>query len=409
MNSTVDTLTLRPGSNWLDKIARKRVFGYLSNLDDSTITIREHNQDFVFGDNNQELSATIVVRNPKFYSMVALHGTIGAGEAFMAGYWDTDNLVNLARIFARNIRQVQVMDSSAINVLRWIDVASSKLNPNSLSGSSRNISRHYDLGNDFFRLFLDDTMMYSSAIYSRDAVSLEQASHNKLAQIGEKLQLCEQDHLLEIGTGWGGLAIYMADTYGCKVTTTTISSEQYQFACNKVMQAGLEDKVTVLKHDYRELSGRYDKLVSVEMIEAVGYKYLPRYFKVCSELLKPGGKMLLQAITIPEQRYRQAIRQVDFIQKYIFPGGCLPSVEIILRNIGEHTELQLRDFHDITDSYARTLSDWRKRYCANLSRVLEQGYDLNFIRMWEFYLCYCEAGFREKSIGTSQLLFERGR
>ena len=407
MNSTVETLSLEPRSNWLEKLARKRVFGYLSNLTEAKVTIREQNQEFVFGSSQTDLSTVIVVNNPRFYSMTALYGTIGAGEAFMAGYWETDDLLSLIKFFARNLSQVEAMDGSALNLLRWVDVAYSKLNANSLSGSSRNISRHYDLGNDFFKLFLDSNMMYSSAIYSDDAVSLEQASDNKLVEIGEKLKLCSNDHLLEIGTGWGGLAIFMAQTYGCKVTTTTISNEQYNYARNMVKESGFEDKITVLKRDYRELDGEFDKLVSVEMIEAVGHKYLPIYFKSCNQLLKPGGKMLLQAITIPEQRYKQAIRQIDFIQKHIFPGGCLPSVEVVLRNVGEQTQLQLRDFHDITDSYAKTLSDWRHRFIANLSKVSEQGYDKSFIRMWEFYLCYCEAGFAEKSIGTSQLLFER--
>ena len=192
----------------------------------------------------------------------------------------------------------------------------------------------------------------------------------------------------------------MAGTFGCKVTTTTISSQQYNYACNKVAQAGLEEKITVLKQDYRNLEGEFDKLVSIEMIEAVGHKYLPAYFKACNQLVKPGGKMLLQAITIPEQRYRAAIKQVDFIQKYIFPGGCLPSLEIILHNIGRHTQFQLSGFDDITASYAQTLSHWRSRFNAKLYEVESQGYDNSFMRMWEFYLCYCEAGFHEKSIGN---------
>ena len=407
MNSTVDTLSLEPGSNWLEKLARKRVFGYLSNLTDASITIREQNQEFVLGQGARSSSTVIAVNHPRFYSMTALYGTIGAGEAFMAGYWQTDDLLSLIQNFARNLSQVEAMDGSALNFLRWVDIAYSKFNTNSLSGSSRNIARHYDLGNDFFKLFLDSSMMYSSAIYSDNAVSLEQASLNKLKQIGQKLELNKNDHLLEIGTGWGGLAVFMARTYGCQVTTTTISRQQYEYACKKVKESGLENQIVVLMRDYRELEGEFDKLVSVEMIEAVGHKYLPTYFKTCNKLLKPGGKMLLQAITIPEQRYKQAVRQIDFIQKHIFPGGCLPSVEVILRNVGEQTQLQLRGFHDLTDSYAKTLSDWRQRFLANLPKISEQGYDKNFIRMWEFYFCYCEAGFAEKSIGTSQLLFER--
>lgn len=407
MNTTVDTLSLEPGTSWIEKLARKRVFGYLCDLNQAKVTIRENDDEFIFGDSDTQLSSTIIVHHPRFYTMAALYGTIGAGEAFMAGYWDTDDLVKLIRIFARNMQQVEVMDGSAINLLRWIDILRSKLNPNSLSGSSRNISRHYDLGNDFFKLFLDSKMMYSSAIYDDDRVTLEQASRSKLDRIAGKLQLREDDHLLEIGTGWGGLAIHMASTYGCKVTTTTISKEQYQFAVQRVEDAGLQNRISVLKRDYRELCGKFDKLVSVEMVEAVGHKYLPEYFRTCDRLLKPGGKMLLQAITMPDQRYSQALRQVDFIQKYIFPGGCLPSLGIIMDNIGEQTRFQLRDFHDITHSYAKTLADWRQRYMDNLSAVAKQGYDSRFMRMWEFYFCYCEAGFTENSIGTSQLLFER--
>ena len=409
MNTTADTLSPGHSISWLEKSARKRVFGILANLIDAEITIQEQGQNLVFGQPDQTLRATISVHNPRFYSMVAVYGTIGAGEAYMAGYWDTDDLLALIRIFARNIHQVQAMDGSAVNVLRWLDLISSKFNGNSLTGASRNISRHYDLGNDLFELFLDPKMMYSSAMYSDTATTLEQASDHKLKTIGKKLELCEQDHLLEIGTGWGGLAIYMAQTYGCQVTTTTISTEQYQYARRKVEQAGLNDAITVLKCDYRKLEGEFDKLVSIEMIEAVGHDYLPTYFKTCNQRLKPGGKMLLQAITMPEQRYQQAIRQVDFIQKYIFPGGCLPSLEIILHNVGRQTQLQIKGFEDITDSYAQTLADWRHRFYSRMPEVLEQGYDKQFTRMWDFYLCYCEAGFMEKTIGTSQILFERDR
>ncbi len=407
MNSRVDSLPLEQNSNWLDKIARKRVFGFLWQINNAHIVIREAGVEYQFGDVKQSHSVAIDVYNPKFYSMVAIHGTIGAGEAYMAGYWDCEDLVGLTRIFASNLAQVQAMDESAINVFKWVDKINGHFNRNSIVGSSRNISRHYDLGNDFFELFLDQRMMYSSAIYESDQDLLENAAEKKLQVIAEKLELSPDDHLLEIGTGWGGLAIFMAQNYGCRVTTTTISNQQYQYAENQIQQAGLEQQITLLKQDYRHLRGQFDKLVSVEMIEAVGHDYLPTYFKTCNELLKPSGKMLLQAITIPEQRYWQAIKQVDFIQKYIFPGGCLPSIEIIMRNVGKQTQLQLHDFHDITQSYAATLAAWRQRFKSSLTQVRSQGYDESFIRMWDFYLCYCEAGFRERSIGTAQLLFQR--
>ena len=407
MNSRVDALPIQQSYNWLEKLAKKRALGFLRQIDSAHIIIREAGVDYSFGVTSANRSIVINVYDPKFYSMVAIYGTIGAGEAYMAGYWDCDDLVGLIRIFAGNLNQVQDMDESAINILKWVDKINSRFSRNSITGSSRNISRHYDLGNNFFELFLDQRMMYSAAIYQSEQDSLTTASDNKLEAIAEKLELTADDHLLEIGTGWGGLAIFMAQNYGCRVTTTTISGQQYQYARQKVKQAGLEDQITLLKKDYRHLQGRFDKLVSVEMIEAVGHDYLPTYFKTCNDRLKPGGKMLLQAITIPEQRYRQAIRQVDFIQKYIFPGGCLPSIEIIMQNVGKQTQLQLRDFADMTHSYALTLSAWREKFKAKLSQVRNQGYDESFIRMWEFYLCYCEAGFRAKSIGTAQLLFQR--
>ncbi len=407
MSSSAQALSLQPKSNWLIKAARSRVFGFLNQLDDARIVIVERNNKYEFGHGDAKLSATVRVRDQKFYSITAVYGTIGAAEAYMAGYWDCDDLVTLIRIFAANLRQVEAMDGSTVNLIKWFDLICSRFNRNSLSGSSRNIARHYDLGNDFFELFLDQNMMYSSAIYTDRAATLQQASTNKLKVIAEKLAIDRHNHLLEIGTGWGGLAIYMANNYGCRVTTTTISNEQYHYALGKVKLAGLEGRIEVLKKDYRNLEGEFDKLVSVEMIEAVGHHYLPAYFQTCNRLLKPYGKMLIQAITMPEQRYQQAIKQVDFIQKYIFPGGCLPSVEVILKNIGKQTDLQLRGFQDITQSYAQTLADWRERFKASLSEVRTQGYDESFIRMWNFYLCYCEAGFRENSIGTSQLLFEK--
>ncbi len=407
MNSRVDSLPLQQSNNWLEKLARKRTFGFLWQIDNAHIVIRENGIDYEFGDANKSDSVLINVYDLKFYSMVAIYGTIGAGEAYMAGYWDCDDLVKLIQIFARNLYQVQSMDESAINVLKWIDKINNRFSRNSITGSSCNISRHYDLGNDLFEVFLDQRMMYSAAIYENEQQSLKTASENKLTAIAEKLQLTADDHLLEIGTGWGGLAIFMAQNYGCQVTTTTISNQQYQYAKQKIKQAGLEDRINLLKKDYRHLDGQFDKLVSVEMIEAVGHDYLPRYFKTCNDRLKPDGKMLLQAITIPEQRYWQAIKQVDFIQKYIFPGGCLPSIEIIMQNVGKQTQLQLRDFADMTHSYALTLAAWRGKFRSNLPQVRNQGYDESFIRMWEFYLCYCEAGFRANSIGTAQLLFQK--
>ncbi|MCB2069151.1 MAG: class I SAM-dependent methyltransferase, partial [Ottowia sp.] len=275
------------------------------------------------------------------------------------------------------------------------------------TGSRKNIAAHYDLGNDFFKLFLDPTMMYSSALFPSADASLEEASVAKLDELCRQLELRSEDHLLEIGTGWGGMAIHAARHYGCRVTTTTISREQYQYACEQVQQAGLQDRVTVLCEDYRNLTGRYDKLVSIEMIEAVGHAFYSDYFQRCSALLKPEGKMVIQAITIADQRYDSARKSVDFIQRYIFPGGCLPSLAVISDHLARDTDMQMVHLRDITADYALTLAHWRERFMAAQEAVLRQGFDRSFIRMWEFYLAYCEGGFRERIIGTVQLAFAK--
>jgi cyclopropane-fatty-acyl-phospholipid synthase len=279
------------------------------------------------------------------------------------------------------------------------------LNRNSQAGSRRNIEAHYDLGNEMFELFLDPTMMYSCAYYPDSKASLDQAATAKLQRICEKLQLSETDHVVEIGTGWGGFAIYAATHFGCKVTTTTISKQQYEIARQRVIAAGLEDKVTLLMEDYRDLQGAYDKLVSIEMIEAVGPQYLETYFTKCSTLLKPDGIMLIQAITIQDQFYDQAIKSVDFIQRYIFPGGFIPSVTAISNAVKNATDTRLFQMEDIGPHYATTLRDWRKNFFNNIEQIKALGYSDQFIAMWEFYLCYCEGGFLERTLGTSHLVF----
>ena len=275
---------------------------------------------------------------------------------------------------------------------------------NTLQGSRKNIAAHYDLGNEMFALFLDDTMMYSCAIFEHPQMSLQQASIEKLERVCRKLELQPGDHLLEIGTGWGGLALHAARHYGCRVTTTTISHEQYRMALQRVEQAGLGDRITVLCEDYRNLSGEYDKLVSIEMIEAVGHAYFDTYFEQCSRLLKSDGLMLLQSITIADQRYAAAKRSVDFIQRYIFPGGCLPSVAVLSDSVARNTDMRMLHLEDIGPHYATTLKRWRQRFMARLDSVRALGYPEEFIRMWEYYLCYCEGGFRERAIGTVQVL-----
>ena len=280
-------------------------------------------------------------------------------------------------------------------------------NANTRDGSRKNISAHYDLGNEFFELFLDPTMMYSAAMYPGKEATLEQAAVHKLDRMCQKLELGPGDHLLEIGTGWGGMAIHAAKHYGCHVTTTTISKEQFDYAKARVEAEGLSDQITLLLEDYRDLSGQYDKLVSIEMIEAVGHEYYDSYFSKCSELLKPEGLMAIQAITIADQRYDYARKSVDFIQRYIFPGGCLPSNAIIADKVANKTDMQIVNIEDITEHYADTLQDWRQRFFDQLEAVRKQGFDDVFCRMWDFYLAYCEGGFRERAISTGQFVMAK--
>jgi cyclopropane-fatty-acyl-phospholipid synthase len=323
------------------------------------------------------------------------------------GLWECDDLVALTRIAALNVsaldRLRRVLAPALIPVQRW----ARWLARNTPVRSRRRIAAHYDLGNELFALFLDRTMMYSCAVFERPQASLEDASLAKLERVCAKLELRPQDHLLEIGTGWGGLAMYAAERYGCHVTTTTISREQHSYACARVHEAGLEDRVTVLLQDYRELRGRYDKLVSIEMIEAVGWQYFPTYFRQCSELLADDGAMLLQAITIDDRAYHVEKAGRSFINTYIFPGGCLPSLEIIARSLARVTDLRQVHLEDITEHYATTLQRWRERFVDASERVAELGYDERFRRLWELYLSYCEGGFRERRIQDVQLLLAK--
>jgi cyclopropane-fatty-acyl-phospholipid synthase len=311
------------------------------------------------------------------------------------------------RIFCRNAAVSAGFESGPARLLSPLARIGHWLRRNTLVGSRRNIAAHYDLGNEFFRLFLDDTMAYSCAIFPRPDSSLGEASRAKFDRICRKLALTADDHLLEIGTGWGGFALHAATHYGCRVTTTTISRKQYEYARQQAAAAGLADRIAVLDHDYRRLSGTFDKLVSIEMIEAVGSQFFDTFFGVCCQRLKPEGAMLLQAITIPDQRYERYRRSVDFIQKYIFPGGCLPSLGAICGSAGRASDFQLTHLEDLTPHYAETLARWRQRFFAQLDEIRAQGFSDEFIRTWEFYFCYCEGAFRERAIGDVQVLLTR--
>lgn len=399
---------LRETPRLLDQIAKRAVLSKLDKITRGQIQIIDNNQIHEFGDAElNPLKVIVTVRNPSFYSSIAFGGSVGAGEAYFQGDWDCDNLTHLVRLLLINREVLDNMDSGLSKLQALINQFFHWLNRNTRRGSRRNIAAHYDIGNDLFSLMLDKSMMYSAAIYSDDACTLEQASFNKLDRICKKLELKAGDHVLEIGTGWGGFALHAAKYYGCHVTTTTISQEQYKFAQQRIESEGLTDKVQLLLRDYRDLDNQYDKIVSIEMIEAVGLDNLGTYFKKCSDLLKPDGMMCLQAITIADQRYEQAKREVDYIQKYIFPGGSLPSITAMAGAINRNTDMRIFHLEDIGPHYARTLKDWRERFFKHETQIRKLGYNDAFIRLWEFYLCYCEGGFMERSIGTVHLLLTK--
>jgi len=390
-------------------ISRSMLFKLLRGLGQGCLRIHEQGELFQFGQqaDHTDLVADIYVHDAQLYSDVIFGGSVGAGEAYMSGFWSTPNLTQVTRLFVRNIDALDAMDSKQSFIGQYLLKVFHWFNRNTKEGSRNNISAHYDLGNDFFRLFLDKTMMYSAAIYPTPNATLADASVYKLQRVCEKLQLTPEDHLLEIGTGWGGMAIYAAQHYGCRVTTTTISREQRDYALAKVVEAGLSDRITVLFDDYRDLRGQFSKLVSIEMIEAVGHEHYDQYFSTCSQLLAPNGLMLLQAITITDQRYDMARKTVDFIQRYIFPGGSLPSIAVISDFAKRKTDMNILHIEDIGEHYAQTLKHWREAFGGKLEAVRAQGFDERFIRMWEFYLCYCEGGFIERSIGTAQILLAK--
>jgi len=398
-----------PKLHVLDGLAKRVVCGRLAGLRRGEITLIEGTARWRYGQASVvcPLRAEVRVLDPRFWGELAFGGSIGAGEAYMEGYWSTDDLTALVRILLQNREVLDGMETGLARLTAPLQKALHWLNRNTREGSRRNIAAHYDLGNDFFGLFLDPTMMYSSAIFEHPEMTLEQAQLARLDRICRKLELKAGDHLLEIGTGWGGMAIHAARHYGCRVTTTTISREQHALARERIAAAGLGDRITLLLEDYRDLRGRYDKLVSIEMIEAVGHHFYDTYFGQCARLLEDDGLMLLQAITIADQRYEAARRSVDFIQRHIFPGSTIPSVTVMLESLTRTTDLRLAHLEDIGPDYAMTLRRWRENFFGNIEAVRSLGYPERFIRMWEFYLCYCEGGFDERAIGDVQMLLAK--
>lgn len=390
--------------SWLPS-AVKLVRSRLAAIEQGRLLLTDDDQMYEFGQCAEHAVVTgrIHIEDPRTYTMIAHNGILGAAEAYIQGFWNSPDLLAVIRVMARNIDRLQQLDQSRSGMNTLLLKLHAFFHRNNLYGSRRNIAAHYDLGNAFFSLFLDSTMMYSSAIYAEGVDCLEQAARHKLDVICRKLDLQQGQRVVEIGSGWGGFACHAAQHYGVHVTTTTISREQYEKTCQRVADQGLQDRVTVLFNDYRDLTGQYDRLVSIEMIEAVGHEFYPQFFSRCASLLKADGKMLLQAILVSDQRYHSARHNVDFIKRYIFPGGCLPSVAVIGDQVASHTDLQITAYQDISFDYARTLAAWRERFLQQLPAVRQQGFSDTFIRMWDFYFCYCQAGFMERTIHTAHI------
>jgi cyclopropane-fatty-acyl-phospholipid synthase len=390
------------------RAARRLVLALLARLQGGQLELVEGAQRIALGrpDPARPLRAVVHVRSPRFYGQL-LRGSVGLADSYAAGLWDCSDLVAVTRIAARNVGSLDRLRRLLAPLLAPGQRSASWLARNTPRRAQRQIEAHYDLGNELFELFLDETMMYSCAVFERLDASLHEASLAKLERVCRKLRLSACDHVLEIGSGWGGFALYAASQYGCRVTTTTISPQQHAYASARVHAAGLQDLVTVLLSDYRQLRGSYDKLVSIEMIEAVGWQFYGTFFSRCSSLLRPDGAMLLQAIVIDDRAYEVQKDGRSFINTYIFPGGCLPSLEVIASKLAHAGDLREVHLEDLTAHYTRTLAHWRSRFAAAGERLGELGYDERFRRMWELYLSYCEGGFAERRIRDVQLLLAK--
>jgi cyclopropane-fatty-acyl-phospholipid synthase len=387
----------------LSSLARRGTVARLAQLKHGHLIVREGGRICSAGD-PAATPVAIHVHDARFHESIGLGGSVGAGEAYAAGWWSTDDLTGIVRLMLQNRGALDRLESGVATLGGAVRRMLHALNANTRRGARRNIRAHYDLGNDFFALFLDETLTYSCALFDRPDATLAEASVAKYDRIAQLLDLQPSDHLLEIGTGWGGFAMHAASHYGCRVTTTTISPAQLSVAQERVRNAGLDGRVTLLPMDYRDLRGTYDKLASIEMIEAIGHEQYEAFYRQCAQLLAPHGRAAIQAITIAEDRYESAKREVDFIKRYIFPGSCMPS-RSALAAAAEGAGFTLLQADEIGLHYAETLRRWRGNLLANRDRVLALGYDDRFVRLWEFYLCYCEGGFLERAIGTAQLVY----
>lgn len=403
-NSSARGAVTPPGL--FDRLARGAMLRQLTGLRHGRLTLADAAETIQFGDLS-DLNVNVRIVNPSFFRRAILGGTLSVADSYLRGDWDCDDLTALFRLFLRNRQAAVGLNKGISRIAGWVQRIYHELRSNSRSGSRNNIHAHYDLGNEFFRLWLDDTMAYSSGYFPRPDSTLREASVEKFDRVCRKLDLRPRDHLLEIGTGWGGFAIHAAQNYGCRITSTTISIEQYELAKARIEAAGVGGRIEVVLKDYRDLTGQFDKLVSIEMIEAVGYRYFDTYFRKCGELLKPDGSFVLQAIVMPERDYAEYLRSVDFIQRYVFPGGCLASVGAMLDSAGRTTDLRFVNCEDFGPHYAETLRRWRCRFSGQLDEVRALGYPERFLRLWHYYLCYCEAAFEERYTGVVQLQMDK--
>jgi cyclopropane-fatty-acyl-phospholipid synthase len=402
--ATASTLSALPRTSLLERL----VLAQMERIESGSLTLVQGGVRREFGHHDPALPRAVVqVRDPRFFSAVALRGSVGAGESFARGYWSSDDPAAVVRLFVRNQESLTGMEGGFARLSRGFIGLYHALRPNTESGSRENIRAHYDLSNEFFGLFLDDTMTYSCGVFESEDATMRDASIAKIDRLCRKLDLRPTDHLLEIGTGWGAFAIHAAREYGCRVTTTTISKEQHDYAAARFREAGLEDRITLLLEDYRRLEGTYDKLVSVEMIEAVGARYYPEFFRRCASLLTPEGTMAIQAITIADQHYERARRSVDFIQRHIFPGSCIPSVTALSTAMTAGSDLRMVDLEDIGPHYVKTLATWRANLEERWDQARSMGYSDEFLRLWEFYFAYCEGGFAERHIGDVHMVLQR--
>jgi len=407
VNQLADRVSESKKSTLLSSFFKKGVMEKFKHLQYGHIEIQDRGETYTFGNYQSSDKVTVKIYSSEFYVFLGSGGVTGVAEAYMAGYWSADNLVLLLQIILKNKDILLSLDTGLAKLINPINKIIHWSKQNTLKGSKKNILAHYDLSNEFYKLWLDPSMTYSCGYFSDHSVSLEEASKEKIDRICRKLKLNENDHVLEIGTGWGSFSIYAAKNYGCRITTVTISDAQFEYASNLIKKYGLESKIKIKNQDYRQIKGKFDKIVSIEMIEAVGYQFIPEYFSKISSLLKQDGFVAIQGITYNDQNFEKYKGSVDFIKKYIFPGSCLISMAQISDVIKNYTDLAIVDMEDITKHYAETLNRWKNNFMGVIPEVQAMGFSEAFIRTWEFYFVFCEAGFKERNIGDVQIIFSK--